>query len=165
MNNSDRNRMDVTDLELLSDIVDIYDTLDPMPEMLPDVILFALHSEDLDAEMARLVESEFGLVGTRSSAQVEHARRVTFSSEHLTVMVAVEPQDDGQVRLDGWAAPGGRLQVELRSGTGVLTADCDESGRFVFDAVPTGPAQMTLYPTDGCDSAIQIPVVTPAIEL
>lgn len=165
MNDSGQNRMDIHDLELLSDIVGIYDTLDPMPEMLPEVILFALHSEDLDAEMARLVESESGLVGTRSSAQVEHARRVTFSSEHLTVMVAVEPHDDGHVRLDGWAAPGGCLRVELRSGTGVLSTDCDESGRFVFESVPMGPAQLTLYPTDGCDSAIQIPVVTPAIEL
>lgn len=165
MTSSDRNPMDISDLALLSDIVSIYDALDPMPEMLPDVILFALHSADLDAEMARLVESEFGLVGTRGAAQVEHARRVTFSSEHLTVMVAIEPQEDHSVRLDGWAAPGGRLRVELRSSAGVLTADCDETGRFAFEAVPMGPAQMTLYPTDGCDAAIRIPVVTPAVEL
>lgn len=164
-NSESQEPMDRYDLELLSDLVAIYDQLDPMPEMLPDVILFALDTSDLDAEMARLVESEAGLVGTRGSAQVEHARRVTFSSEHLTVMVAVEPQPGGEVRLDGWAAPGGGLRVELRSGGTAFATECDDSGRFVFDSVPVGPAQITLYPTDASDSAILVPVVTPAIQL
>ncbi|MTD16797.1 hypothetical protein GIS00_22960 [Nakamurella sp. YIM 132087] len=157
--------MDQYDLDLLSDIVGIYDALDPMPEMLPDVVLFALGATDLDGEMARLVESESGLVGTRGAAQVEHARRVTFSSEHLTVMVAVEPQPGDTVRLDGWAAPGGSLKVELRSGASTFTTDCDESGRFVFESVPPGPAQIVLHPAPGCDAAIRMPVVTPAIQL
>jgi hypothetical protein len=161
----DGDPMDRYDLELLTDLVDIYDKLDPMPEMLPDVILFALGASDLDAEMARLVESERGLVGTRGSAQVEHARRVTFSSEHLTVMVAVEPQSGDSVRLDGWAAPGGCMRVELRSGEALLRTECDDSGRFVLDGVPLGPAQITLYPTDASDPAVTVPVVTPAIQL
>ena len=158
--------MDRLDLQILSDINGIYDALDPMPAMLPDVVLLALGLSDFDAEMARLVESEAGLVGTRaSSAPVEHARRVTFSSDHLTVMVAVEPQLAGSVRIDGWAAPGANLHVELRSGARVLTTECDESGRFVFDSVPVGPAQLILHPTNNSDAAISMPVVTPAIEL
>jgi hypothetical protein len=164
MINSDNERMDMFDLDLLTDIVGVYDALDPMPAMLPDVILFALGATDLDAEMARFVESEAGLVGTRG-APVEHARRVTFASEHLTVMIAVDPQVGGTVRVDGWAAPGGALHVELRSGERVLTTECDESGRFVFDSVPVGPAQLVLNPTVSSDPAIQMPVVTPAVHL
>ena len=152
------------DLDLLTDIVGVYDALDPMPAMLPDVILFALGATDLDAEMARFVESEAGLIGTRG-APVEHARRVTFASEHLTVMIAVDPQVGGTVRVDGWAAPGGALHVELRSGERVLTTECDDSGRFVFDSVPVGPAQLVLNPTGSSDPAIQMPVVTPAVHL
>ena len=41
----------------------------------------------------------------------------TFASDSLTVMVVVNPQRDGSVRLDGWAAPGGRLHAELRVGS------------------------------------------------
>lgn len=165
-NAADRQRMDRRDLELLSDLVEIYDAIDPMPEMLPEVILFGLGTSDLDAEMARLVESENALVGTRSGVpEVEHARRVTFSSEHLTVMVAVERLDNGKVRLDGWAAPGGLLHVELRAAQSVLTTDCDDAGRFVFEAVPVGPAQLVLHPTAGSDVAIRMPVVTPAVQL
>ena len=111
INSASHEPMDMSDLDMLSDIVAIYDTLDPMPPMLPDVILFALGATDLDAEMARLVESGAGLVGTRG-APVEHSRRVTFASEHLTVMIAVDPQPTGLVRVDGWAAPGGALHVE-----------------------------------------------------
>jgi hypothetical protein len=165
MNNSASHEpMDMSDLQLLSDIVALYDAFDPMPPILPDVVLFALGTTDVDGEMARLVESEAGLVGTRG-APVEHARRVTFASEHLTVMIAVDPQASGLVRVDGWAAPGGALHVELRSGECVLTTECDDAGRFVFDAVPVGPAQLVLNPTLSSDPAIRMPVVTPALHL
>ncbi|GGL91241.1 carboxypeptidase regulatory-like domain-containing protein [Nakamurella endophytica] len=158
--------MDRRDLELLAGIVAIHDALDPMPAMLPDMVLLALGATDLDAEMARLIESESSLAGTRGADQpVEHARRITFSSEHLTVMVAVERNADGTVRLDGWAAPGAHLRVELRGGERTVQGQCDADGRFVLDGVPTGPAQLVLHPTDESDPAVRLPVVTPAVQL
>ena len=90
---------------------------------------------------------------------------MTFASDNLTVMVVVNPQRDGKVRLDGWAAPGGRLHAELRVGDSTMTAECDESGRFVFDAVPAGPAQLVLHPTLDSDPSLTLPVVTPAVHL
>ena len=60
------------------------------------------------------------------------------------------------MRLDGWAAPGGRLHAELRVGDHTLTAECDESGRFVFDAVPAGPAQLVLHPTPGLGPVVDV---------
>lgn len=162
--------MDRYDLELLSDIIDLHQTVDPMPEMLPDVVLLALGAVDIDGEMARLVEVESGLVGTRGAA-VEHARRITFSSDHLTVMVAVEPIGPETVRLDGWAAPGQALRVELRCGGAgaddgaTQVTHCDDTGRFVFESVPVGPAQIVLHPTEHSDPEVRVPVVTPAIQL
>ena len=47
--------MDRADLRLLTDLLAIYDVVDPMPEMLPDVVLFGLDAHNLDAEFARLV--------------------------------------------------------------------------------------------------------------
>ena len=57
--------MDQRDLDVLGDLVDIYDRLDPMPEMLPEVVLFGLEISDLDAEVARLVGSEMSLAERR----------------------------------------------------------------------------------------------------
>jgi len=161
----DAGPMDRADLRILSDLLAIYDTVDPMPEMLPDLVLFGLDTQSLDAEFAHLVESELSVSGASGTRSVEHARRVTFASDSLTVMVVVNPQRDGSVRLDGWAAPGGRLHAELRVGDQTLTAECDESGRFVFDAVPAGPAQLVLHPTLDSDPSLTLPVVTPAVHL
>ena len=161
----DAGPMDRADLRILSDLLAIYDTVDPMPEMLPDLVIFGLDTQSLDAEFARLVESELSVSGASGTRSVEHARRVTFASDSLTVMVVVNPQRDGSVRLDGWAAPGGRLHAELRVGDHTLTAECDESGRFVFDAVPAGPAQLVLHPTLDSDPSLTLPVVTPAVHL
>ena len=157
--------MDRSDLRILADLQAIYDTVDPMPQMLPELVLFGLEAQDLEAEFARLVESELAVAGAVGTRSVEHARRVTFASDNLTVMVVVNPQRDGRVRLDGWAAPGGRLHAELRVGESTMTAECDESGRFVFDAVPAGPAQLVLHPTLDSDPSLTLPVVTPAVHL
>lgn len=157
--------MDQRDLGILGRLADVYDRLDPMPAMLPDVVLFGLQVGDMDSEVARLVDSELSLAGAAGTRSVEHAKRITFSSESLTVMISVQPQADHALRLDGWAAPGGRLHAELRTGGATLTAECDETGRFVFEAVPAGSVQLILHPTDESDSAISIPVVTPALHL
>ncbi|HEY5882078.1 MAG TPA: hypothetical protein VIU11_24425 [Nakamurella sp.] len=157
--------MDRADLRILADLAAIFDTVDPMPEILPELVLFGLNAQDLEAEFARLVESELAVAGAAGTRSVEHARRVTFASDNLTVMVVVNPQRDGKVRLDGWAAPGCRLHAELRVGESTLTTECDESGRFVFDAVPAGPAQLVLHPTLDSDPSLTLPVVTPAVHL
>lgn len=159
-------QMDLQDLTILHDILVLHDALDPMPEMLPDIVLFALQAHDLDAELARLVDAELNLVGAAGTrAAVEHARRVTFASDHLTVMVAVHPQPDSTVRLDGWAAPGGSMRAELRTSDGVHETACDADGRFVFEGVPHGPAQLVLHPTADSDPDVSLPVVTPAVHL
>ena len=163
--NGNIQHMDERDLEILGSLVDIYDRLDPMPEMLPDVVLFGLQIADLDAEMARLVDSELSLSGAAGTRSVEHAKRVTFTSDSLTVMISVEHSSDHGLRLDGWAAPGGNLRAELRTDGSVLTTQCDETGRFVFESVPAGSVQLVLHPTADSDPAVRLPVVTPALHL
>lgn len=163
--NADTRSMDRRDLEILGSLVDIYDRLDPMPEMLPDVVLFGLQIADLDAEMARLVDSELTLSGGAGTRSVEHSQRVTFTSDSLTVMISVEHQTDEILRLDGWAAPGGGLRAELRVAGSTLTTECDATGRFVFESVPTGSVQLVLHPTAHSDPAVRLPVVTPALHL
>lgn len=157
--------MDAGDLELLALVAEMYEALDPTPAMLPDLVLFGLQAVDLDAELARLVESELLTPAGAGSRAVEQARRVTFSSDHLTVMIAVSDRNDGMVRVDGWSTPGRGLDAELRAGALTLTTTCDDDGRFVFDEVPSGMVQLTLAPNDDSDPAILVPVVTPAIQV
>ena len=112
---------------------------DPPPAGLDERVLFALALTDLDAEVARLAAAE--PVGARGG---ERARTITFDAASRTVMITILERADNLVRVDGWLAPGAALRVELRlpepAGTRVVTAD--ETGRFVFDEVPHGLAQL-----------------------
>jgi len=155
--------MDERDLEILMELARTHDLIDPVPPLLADVVLFALGVDSADAELATLVDT--ALVGAAGTRGVEHARTVTFSSDHLTVMVTLQPRRDGSTRIDGWAAPGGALRAELRMTGGVLEAACDSTGRFAFESVPSGPTQLLLHPTDGSDPSISSTVITPAVNL
>ena len=157
--------MDARDLAILTDVLGLYEAFDPAPDMLPDLVLFALAAPDLDAELARLVDSELVQAAGTGARAVEQARRVTFSSPQLTVAISVSEGDGGAVRVDGWCAPGGGLHVELRCGDTLFTTVCDPSGRFAFPGVPGGMAQFTLLPTADSDPAVTTPVATPAIHL
>ena len=154
--------IDDHDLEILLELAQVYELLDPVPSLLTDVVLFGLGAHDTDAELAMLVESETAGAGARG---VEHARTVTFSSDHLTVMVTLQPRRDGSTRIDGWAAPGGALRAELRVTGGSLEASCDSAGRFAFESVPAGPTQLVLHPTDDSDPSVSSMVITPAVNL
>lgn len=156
-------RLDRDDLDVLTGVLALHEALDPTPPLLADLVLFSLSGHDLDAELATLVDCEVAEpVGARG---VELARRITFSSDHLTVMISVAAGEGDALRVDGWAAPGGGLRAELRTDCGTLTVTCDASGRFAFDRVRPGMAQLTLHPTADSDPRVRVPVVTPAVNL
>jgi hypothetical protein len=71
---------------------------------------------------------------------------------------------DSLVRIDGWLAPAAALQVELRfpepASPRVVSADA--AGRFAFDGVPHGIAQLLVQPPE---SGASPRVVTPAFTL
>jgi len=159
--------IDGRDLSILIDLATVHELLDPVPPLLAEVVLFGLGAHDSDAELARLVESEMVGAGSHGAGSrgVEHARTVTFSSDHLTVMVTLQPRRDGSTRIDGWAAPGGALRAELRVAGGSLEAACDAAGRFAFDSVPAGPTQLVLHPTVDSDPSVSAMVITPAVNL
>lgn len=131
---------------------------DPPPADLDERVLFALALAGLDAEVARLA------VATPVAARAgERARTITFDASSRTVMITIVERADNLVRVDGWLAPGAALPVELRlpepAEPRVVTAD--ETGRFVFDEVPHGLAQLLIHPP----AAGTPPVVTPSLLL
>jgi hypothetical protein len=170
MNDHDRSREDLLagqlidheDAALLAELARIYEQLDPVPEGLVERIGFTLTLANLEVELARLTADLREPVGARGE---ERARTVTFSSDSLTTMVTVTPQDTGEFRIDGWLAPGDALDVELRTDRGSLRTTADQDGRFEFIEVRSGLVQLVIHPTTGCVVRLGSPVVTPAMEL
>jgi hypothetical protein len=144
--------------DLDREILDRIARADPPPPDLDERVLFALALTDLDASVARLVAEE--TTGARAG---ERARTITFDADSRTVMITVLERPDNLVRLDGWLAPGAALRVELRlpEPAGSRSVVADDTGRFVFDEVPHGLAQLLVHPPgDGTPR-----VVTPSLLL
>ena len=155
--------VDDADAHVLGLLRGIYETGDPVPPSLLDRVKFAITLDDLEAEVARLQREAEPEFATARSEDVLKAQTITFTSETLSTMVTITPLSMGRVRLDGWASPGGGLDVELRVGETVHHTVADEDGRFVFEDVSRGLAQFVLRPR--ADSGAENRVITPAIEL
>lgn len=158
--------LDDLDVEALQVLRSLYEQGDPVPPGLVERVKFAITLDDLEAEVARLqrdsAPSSRPELVSRSDELLK-ARSVTFTSDTVTTMVTITSIDVLTVRLDGWAAPGAHLDIELRVGDSSRHVVADEDGRFVFDSVEHGLAQLVLRPTE--DSNGGHPVITPAIEV
>ncbi|WP_375423762.1 hypothetical protein [uncultured Friedmanniella sp.] len=157
-----REPLDGSDLALLNSLRALYDERDPVPDGLAARIEFRLTLDALEAEVATLTQIDLAAAGARTAT--EAVRTVTFTSESLTTMVTITPQDGGTVRVDGWAAPGAGVRVELLPVDAARQeTTADEDGRFVFARVPSGLAKFALYvaTADGTTAT----VVSPTVEL
>lgn len=152
--------IDADDVRVLGQLATVFDTLDPVPAGLVERTQFAMTLDALQAEIAELQRAPEA-VGARSGEQAE-AQTVTFTSASLTTMVTITPTTADRVRIDGWAAPGSGVAVELRLASQTLSTTADSDGRFVFEDVPRGLGQFVLRPQSG---TAQPSVVTPSIDL
>jgi hypothetical protein len=151
--------LDDSDFGLLGKIRDMFAAADPMPAELPDRIRFFLAFRDLEIEVARLTAEQDELaVAARGT---EQSRTITFDSETLTIMIRIDGNRDGTVRVDGWLAPAQRREIELKCAAEPLSVISDEQGRFAFPRVPCGTAQLVVRPA-GLDGTGRS-VVTPAL--
>ncbi len=153
--------LDDEDQAVLDRLAEVYARLDPPPADLDARVSFAVALASVDAEVARLSEQLAVGSGARSS---ERTRTITFDADSRTVMITIADQADGLVRLDGWLAPSAELRVELRMPEPAQPRNviADAAGRFAFDGVPHGIAQLLVHPPAG-DAAPR--VVTPAFSL
>ena len=150
-----------SDYAILNSLRAFYDETDPVPDGLVERIQFEITLDALRTEVATLTQLDMATAGTRGAA-TEAVRTITFSSESLTTMVTLTPLGDGTVRVDGWAAPGAGIRVDVLLPDGPHSAYADEDGRFVFEGVPCGLAKFALYLPHGTEF---FTVLSPAIEL
>jgi hypothetical protein len=153
--------LDPGDFALLNSIRSYHEKHDPVPDGLVERIQFEITLDALHTEVATLTGLDMATAGTRGTA-TEAVRTITFSSQSLTTMVTLTPLCDGTVRVDGWAAPGAGIRVDVLLPDGPHSTYADEDGRFVFEGVPCGLAKFALQlPHD----AEFFTVLSPAIEL
>lgn len=160
--------VDEVDLANLAAVRELYEQLDPMPTDLAARVKFALALEQMDAEVAKLVESSFIPIDARGpvAEATEQARTIIFESSALTVMVTVSPLSRELVRVDGWLSPEGEYRVELRTPDAQHRTDSDAEGRFVVAELPRGLFRMVIRPPRGTGRHGNNPVViTPSVVL
>jgi hypothetical protein len=158
------------DQALLGRIRAAFEAADPMPPGLPERVRFALEVEGLAAELAgpfeglevELARLDTPVVAARGD---EESRTVTFDSESLTIMIRIDTNSDGTVRIDGWLAPPESRRIELRGGGEPVHVASDESGRFVFAGVTPGSARLAVLPAGGATASSARTVVTPVLML
>lgn len=152
--------LDDVDFAILDGIRDLFERTDPMPADLPERIMFSLAMRDLEAEVARMVAEEDPLLlAARGS---EHSRTITFDSDSLTIMIRIDANRNGTVRIDGWLAPPQQREIEMQAtADALLVAASDEQGRFAFVSVPRGTARLVVRPAEPGRRS----VVTPALIL
>ena len=136
--------LDPRDFALLNSVRAYYDEHDPVPDGLTDRIQFQLTLDALTTEVATLTQLDMASAGTRGAA-MEAVRTITFTSDSVTTMVTITPLGDGTVRVDGWAAPGAGIRIEVLLPDGPRDTYADDDGRFVFEGVPCGLAKFALY--------------------
>jgi hypothetical protein len=141
--------IDETDLDILDELADLYTTLDPVPAGLVERIQFAVALDEIDIEVMRLVDETPLATGARG----ERSTIFTFSNSTTTLTIRIVGLTDDTVRVDGWVAPPSAYRIVLRTAQGEVRGLADDDGRFVFDELPTGLAQLVVRRADEPEGA------------
>lgn len=158
-----REPLDGTDASTLALLARVYDEIDALPAELVDRLTFGLAVDDMMAEVARISRMPQDAMAVRGETSPERTQTLTFDAAAVTTMVTVQRVGVDRMRLDGWLAPAVLMRIRLRMQGERRYTVCDESGRFSFDDLPDGFAQLSLHPAEpeGADAS----VVTPVFEL
>lgn len=151
-------RLDDVDSALLRHVRILHESIDPMPDDLPEKVKFAMTVAALEAEVAQIVTASS--LTTVRGTDYDRADTVTFASDGVSVMVSIEHQASTKVDLVGWVSEGD-VEVELRERGRTRTTSTDAEGRFTFAGVERGLVNFVLR-RHAEDAP---PIITPAIEL
>lgn len=156
-------RENFEDEPLLADIARVFRTVDPVPEGLTEMSLFAVTVEQLRAEMVELEHVETPELAARAhdadEREIVRTGTITFACEPVTVMINLSESPTGTVCVDGWVAPPAQYRVELYQPGSRLAIDSDVEGSFMLLDVPEGPSCLALRRADGEGPTVCTPVI------
>lgn len=163
--------LDEEDAAILAGVRQLYSEADPVPVDLVDRVLFSVALDEMFDEVAWLTRVPMEASAVRGADVSMRTETLTFAADSLTAMVTVTRTPTGGLRLDGWLSPPAAYRVHLRiQGGGEAETRADAEGRFGFDGLADGLAQLGFYPVPA-DSEPDEPegpahtVVTPVFEL
>jgi|SRR5690606_15989162 hypothetical protein len=150
---------------LLQDVRGLFRRVDPVPDGLVEMSLFAVMIEQLHAEAGTVelehVETPELVARSNEASEREIVRTgtITFACEPVTVMINLSESPTGMLCVDGWVAPAAQYRVELYQPGARVTVDSDEDGGFVLLDVPEGPSCLALRRVDGEGPTVCTPVI------
>jgi hypothetical protein len=145
----------MTDAELLRQIREVCEQLDPVPDVVIDAARGAIRWLPMDAEFAELAE----LTSDRATASVAGGwgqRLIRFQAPRLTVEIEVRGTGDTRWLLGRLVPPGGAAEVTVQHCAGTRhTVDVDGLGWFSAEGVAPGPVSLRCRPAGSPDRPIQ----------
>lgn len=123
----------------------LWSEVDPVPATLIDRMVAAVAADGLNREYALLTLVEGQLGAVRSEAD---ALTLQFSDGVTSILLHVTTTSTGNRRVDGWVDTAA-AEIVLTQGEKSRTTSPADTGRFVFDNVPTGLSRVHLTSTIG----------------
>jgi hypothetical protein len=141
--NGRQDRPDESDRQILSEIGDLYQQVDPPPsDLVAWVQALMASDEPVGERFARLDPhglQPLAFAGSRGGQETA----IQLTRDGLEVWITVAG-DEAVVALDGWFVDTARYTVDLRAGDDRWTTTTDETGHFTFDVVPRGPIELVI---------------------
>ncbi|MEZ7756371.1 hypothetical protein O5Y58_12720 [Microbacterium paraoxydans] len=149
---------DEDDARLFARLRSLWREVDPVPAGLIDRMVAAVAADGLNREYAllTLVEGQLGAVRGETDALT-----LQFSDGSTSILLHVTTTASGRRRIDGWVDTAA-AEILLLQGERERRTTPAETGRFVFDEVPSGLSRVRLTATIGDETRT---LETPQFEL
>ncbi|KYJ96787.1 MULTISPECIES: hypothetical protein [unclassified Microbacterium] len=149
---------DEDDARLFARLRSLWREVDPVPAGLIDRMVAAVAADGLNREYAllTLVEGQRGAVRGETDALT-----LQFSDGSTSILLHVTTTASGRRRIDGWVDTAA-AEILLLQGERERRTTPAETGRFVFDEVPSGLSRVRLTATVGDETRT---LETPQFEL
>lgn len=136
---------DHDDARMFARLRTLWREVDPVPAGLIDRMVAAVAADGLNREYALLTLVEGQLGAVRGEAD---ALTLQFSDGTTSILLHVTSTASGRRRVDGWVDTAA-AEVVLTQGERERTTTPADTGRFVFDEVPTGLTRVRLTTQTG----------------
>lgn len=153
---------DAEEEEIITRLARVLDTVDPVPERLEGLSIFAIEVERMREQMIELEHVDTPALVARAEAgerEIVRTGTITFACEPVTVMVTMSESPTGGLCLDGWIAPAASYRVDLYQPGATVSVTSEDDGAFTLFDVPEGPTCLALRRADESGPTVCTPVI------